>query len=132
MLRAFLQTLKLGVKSILLHKLRSSLTILGILIGVMAVIWLVAMGEGVSNAAQRQIEELGATSIIVRSTKPTDGSSRATSMFLEYGLLRDDFDRLREIPAVELAVPMREIGGKEGTYGDRKWEVRIVGCTPEY
>ena len=40
------QTLRLGLKSLLLHKLRSGLAILGILIGVTAVIWLVAMGEG--------------------------------------------------------------------------------------
>ena len=44
----FWQTLRLGLKSLLLHKLRSGLAILGIFIGVTAVIWLVAMGEGVS------------------------------------------------------------------------------------
>ena len=46
------------------------LAILGILIGVTAVIWLVAMGEGVSYQAQQQIKDLGANNIIVRSTKP--------------------------------------------------------------
>ena len=50
----FLQTLRLGLKSLLLHKLRASLAILGIFIGVTAVIWLVAMGEGVSYQAQLQ------------------------------------------------------------------------------
>ena len=43
----FLQQLRLGFRSLLLHKLRSALAVLGILIGVTAVIWLVAMGEGV-------------------------------------------------------------------------------------
>ena len=132
MFRAIAKTLRLGVKSVFLHKLRSALTVLGILIGVTAVIWLVAMGEGVSRAAQRQIEELGATSIIVRSIKPPEGSSRTTTMFLEYGLLRDDFERLSTIPAVELAVPMRELPLKEVYFLDRKIAARIVGCTPEY
>ena len=54
----------------MLHKLRSALAVLGILIGVTAVIWLVAMGEGVSYQAQQQIKDLGATSIIIRSVKP--------------------------------------------------------------
>ena len=60
-----IQQLKLGFRSLMLHKLRSALAVLGILIGVTAVIWLVAMGEGVSYQAQQQIKELGATSIIV-------------------------------------------------------------------
>ena len=69
--RSLIQTFRLGIKSVLLHKLRSALTVLGILIGVTAVIWLVAMGEGISYQAQEQIKSLGATSIIVRSSKPT-------------------------------------------------------------
>ena len=70
------QTLRLGLKSLLLHKLRSGLAILGILIGVTAVIWLVAMGEGVSYQAQQQIKDLGANNIIVRSTKPPSDVTR--------------------------------------------------------
>ena len=55
MLSYVLRTLKLGIKSLSLHALRSSLAMVGILIGVMAVIWLVALGEGVSDQAQKQI-----------------------------------------------------------------------------
>jgi putative ABC transport system permease protein len=131
--RAIAKTLRLGIKSVFLHKLRSALTVLGILIGVTAVIWLVAMGEGVSRAAQRQIEELGATSIIVRSVKPPESGTRlANSFFLEYGLLRDDFERLKEIPQVERAVPIRELAQRDVYYEDRKLSTRVVGCTPEY
>ena len=49
---AFIRTFRLGIYSLLLHKLRSALAILGILIGITAVIWLGAMGEGVSYQAQ--------------------------------------------------------------------------------
>ena len=56
MIAYFLRTVRLGLKSLTLHKLRSSLAMLGILIGVMAVIWLVALGEGVSYQAQEQIK----------------------------------------------------------------------------
>jgi len=90
----FLQTLSLGIKSLLLHKLRSGLAVLGITIGVTAVIWLVAMGQGVSYQAQQQIKDLGATNIIVRSIKPPSNStSSQQGLFLTYGLLRDGSER---------------------------------------
>jgi putative ABC transport system permease protein len=129
-----LQTIRLGIKSLLLHKLRSALAVLGILIGVTAVIWLVAMGEGVSYQAQQQIKDLGATNIIVRSMKPTMSSSAAAagSFFIEYGLKRDDFDRLSKLPTVVDAAPLRELSQKEARYLDRSLDVRIVGCRNEY
>jgi putative ABC transport system permease protein len=128
------QTIRLGVKSLLLHKLRSALAVLGILIGVTAVIWLVAMGEGVSFQAQQQIKDLGATNIIIRSVKPAMNSSAAAvgSFFAEYGLKRDDFRRLQDVPSVIGAAPIRELNLKEARYMDRALDVRIVGCRAEY
>jgi putative ABC transport system permease protein len=128
-----LQTLHLGLKSLLLHKLRSGLAVLGILIGVTAVIWLVAMGEGVSYQAQQQIKELGATNIIIRSVKPPQESSRATRSFMiEYGLLRDDFERIKSnVPTVVQATPLREIR-KEVRHNAEFIDARLVGCTPQY
>ena len=70
-----LSMLSVGARSLLLHKLRSGLAVLGITIGVSAVIWLVAMGEGVSYQAQQQIKDLGADNIILRSVKPPDKST---------------------------------------------------------
>ena len=75
MIARLLQTIRLGIFSLLLHKLRSALAVLGILIGITAVIWLVAMGEGVSYQAQQQIKDLGANNIIVRSVKPAEQTS---------------------------------------------------------
>lgn len=128
------QTLRLGIYSLLLHKLRSGLAVLGILIGITSVIWLVAMGEGVSYQAQQQIKDLGANNIIIRSVKPPQQGSAATgrSMFLEFGILRDDFKRIKSnIPMIDKAVPLREIR-REVRYNERTAEVRLVGCTPEY
>ncbi len=129
-----LQQLNLGFRSLMLHKLRSALAVLGILIGVTAVIWLVAMGEGVSWQAQQQIKDLGATSIIVRSIKPSEGSSRDAGgrMGISYGLLREDFDRIvANVPTVSRAVPMREIS-REVRHGERFIDAQLIGCTPEY
>ena len=118
----------------MLHKLRSALAVLGILIGVTAVIWLVAMGEGVSYQAQQQIKDLGATSIIVRSIKPAEESSRdvGSRFGISYGLLRDDYERIiTNVPTVKRAVPMREIS-REVRHREHFIDGQVIGCTPDY
>jgi putative ABC transport system permease protein len=99
----------------------------------MAVIWLVAMGEGVSYQAQQQIKDLGANNIIVRSVKPAQTSSKlGSALFIPYGVLRDDYKRIiSNIPFIQQAVPMREIR-REVRFGQNSTESRLVGCTPEY
>src|SRR3954452_20294398 len=92
-----LRALLLGMKSLLLHKLRSGLTVLGIVFGVAAVISMLAVGEGSSRDAQRRFELLGATNIIIRSVKPSDESQSSggrPSRILAYGLKYEDYDRL--------------------------------------
>ena len=135
MIDKLLNTLRVGFRSLGLHKLRSALTILGILIGVTAVVWLVAMGEGVSHQAQEQIKELGATNIIVRSVKPPNESSNTSGrgfQFQSYGLLRADYDRIvATIPTITRAVPMREVP-KEARFLDRAVDIKLVGCTEAY
>src|SRR3954470_20133551 len=90
-------SLKLGMKSLMIHKLRSGLTVLGIVFGVAAVISMLAVGEGSSREAQRQYQQLGATNIIYRSVKPSD-EAQATggrpARILNYGLKYSDFDRI--------------------------------------
>ena len=128
------QQLRLGFRSLMLHKLRSALAVLGILIGVTAVIWLVAMGEGVSYQAQQQIKDLGATSIIVRSIKPAEESSRdvGSRFGISYGLLRDDYERIiTNVPTVKRAVPMREIS-REVRHREHFIDGQVIGCTPDY
>ena len=123
----------MGIKSLLLHPMRSLLTVLGIFIGVASVIWLLAIGEGISQEAQRQIEGLGADNIMVRSIKPLNPpESSANNFILPYGLFREDYDRLLEtIPTIRSAIPIREIR-REVRFGDRNVDGRVVGCTPEY
>jgi len=126
------RTIYYGFKSLLLHKLRAGLAMLGILIGVTAVIWLVALGEGVSYQAQQQIRELGATNIILKSSRPSASSSAGSSFIVEYGLTRADYDRILEgIPTIQRAVPMREIKSNVRV-GSHDLDVQLIGCTPAY
>jgi putative ABC transport system permease protein len=129
----FFRTWLLGVKSMMLHPMRSALTVLGIFIGVASVIWLLAIGEGISQEAQKQIEGLGADNIMVRSVKPLNPpNADANTFILPYGLLREDYDLIVEtIPTIRSAIPIREMR-REVRYADRTIEGRVVGCTPEY
>lgn len=128
----FLRTFQLGMKSLLLHPMRSMLTILGIFIGVASVIWLLAIGEGISREAQRQIEGLGADNIIIRSVKPPNETMSGSDAPVPYGLKREEYDMLvRTIPTIKSALPIREIR-RTFTFDGRNMDGRLVGCTPEY
>ena len=78
----FWRSLQQGAKSLMLHPLRSLLTLLGIFIGVTSVVWLLAISEGISRSAQKQIEDLGVTNIILLSRRPSN-SPRSSSTSLE-------------------------------------------------
>ena len=114
--------------------MRAGLAGLGIFIGTTTVIWLVAMGEGVSYRAQQQILELGATNIIVRTIEPISDSnvSVANQRVKRYGLLRRDYERIcTNIPTIKTAIPMREVRF-EVRVANRKLDAKLVGCSEEY
>ena len=104
------RTVRLGVKALWLHRLRSLLTMLGIVFGVCSVIAMLAIGEGASYEAQQQIKQLGSNNIILRSVKPPENNSNTeeTSRSLEYGITYDDVSRIKAtIPGVTVVVPAR-------------------------
>ena len=120
-----------------MHKLRSGLTVLGIVFGVAAVISMLAIAEGTSREAREQIRALGATNIIIRSVKPSDEAAghRAAAgprMILNYGLKYSDFDRIVEtIPTIRKVLPIREIS-KQIRRGSYTIDGRVVGTTQDY
>ncbi|AGA28961.1 ABC transporter permease [Singulisphaera acidiphila] len=130
-----LRGIRLGLKSLLLHKLRSGLTVLGIVFGVAAVISMLAIGEGSSRDAQKRFEQLGATNIIVRSVKPTDESQSTggrPARILAYGLKFADFDRIMAtVPTIKKALPIRELR-KQIRHLNLEIDGRVVGTTSDY
>ncbi len=105
---------------------------LGIFIGVASVIWLLAIGEGISAKAQEQIAGLGANNIIVRSIKPPNEVTANMRGPVPYGVLRDDYDLIVEtIPTISSALPIRELR-RQFRYGDNLIDGRLVGCTSGY
>jgi putative ABC transport system permease protein len=121
----------LGVENLLLHKLRSLLTTLGIVFGVGSVVAMLSVGEGASKEALDQIRKLGSNNIIVSAIKSIDEESatRQHSHMSIYGLTYEDHRRVDEtFDAVKQTVPVKLIR-KEGRLGERSLEVRVVGTT---
>src|SRR5947209_3534277 len=127
-------TLRLGLKSIRVHPLRSSLTVMGIILGVASVILMLAIGEAARFQAIQQIKDLGATNIIVRSVKPAEEDKRQNTrqFILNYGLTLADMERIAiTIPTVSSVTPMREFR-KDVRFLDRKLDARVVGVSPNF
>jgi len=130
----FKRTAKLGIKSLWMHKLRSSLTALGIIFGVSSVIAMLAIGEGASRAAQEQIARLGSRNIIIKTVPPPEdkdvGSQEQTMRV--YGLTYLDAERFRNsLPNIEVVVPSRRVP-QQAWYRNRKVAVEIIGTVPWY
>ena len=128
----FKRTVKLGLKSLWMHRLRSTLTTLGMIFGVSSVIAMLAIGEGASRTAQEQIARLGSLNIIIKTIKPPedeDASSQSESM-VEYGLTYIDAERFRNgIPDVEVVVPIRRFS-QQAWYRNRRVAIEIIGTVP--
>ncbi len=128
------RSVRLGLRSIWLHRLRSSLTMLGIVFGVGSVIAMLAVGEGASFEAQEQIRQQGSHNIIVRSVKPPEDEtgSRGNSWMIEYGITGRDLQRIREtIPTVDTIVPGRILRKKVWNIG-RRVDCDVIGTLPIY
>ncbi len=121
----------LAVRSLWLHKMRSFLSVLGIIIGTGAVISLMAFGEGSMHEALEDIKRLGATNIIIRGVKPPESATTTQQRVAIYGLTYDDYDLFGAIDAVTRLVPMR-VFSQEFRYLDRKHNGRLVATLPEY
>ena len=125
---------RLGVKNLLLHKLRSLLTLLGLVFGVGSVIGMLAIGEGASEEAIAQIRRLGSRNILLRAAKPAadQNSNSGHARMSVYGLLYDDARRIAgTIPGVVRVVPVKQLE-QSGRLRRRDMEVRIVGTTADW
>jgi putative ABC transport system permease protein len=128
------RTLRMGIRSLWNHRLRSTLTTLGIIFGVSSVIAMLAIGEGASREAQQQIAKLGSTNIIIRTVKPpvSQNVTVQESSRLDYGLTYDDAARFHEVvPNVQVVVPVRRIS-QQAWYANRKTAIDVVGTVPWY
>ncbi|MDH4202115.1 MAG: ABC transporter permease [Phycisphaerae bacterium] len=130
----FKRILKLGFKSLWMHKLRSTLTMTGIIFGVSSVVAMLAIGEGASRDAQEKISQLGSRNIIVKTLPPPEDKSSVGQQqtMKEYGLTYDDAERFRgAIPNVRVLVPNRRIS-EQALYRNSRIPIEVIGTVPWY
>ena len=122
---------RIAVRALRVNKLRSALTMLGIVIGVGAVITMVAVGAGAQARVAEQIQSLGSNMIIVLSGSILSGGVRLGSGS-QLTITEDDAWAIqREIPAVAAAAPTSR-GGAQVVYGNLNWATGIQGVTLEF
>ena len=122
---------RIAIRALRVNKLRSALTMLGIVIGVGAVITMVSVGAGAQARVAEQIASLGSNMIIILSGSVSQGGVRIGSGS-QLTITDDDAWAIqREIPLVEAAAPSVR-GSGQVVYGNLNWGTTLQGITPEY
>ncbi|HMK43327.1 MAG TPA: ABC transporter permease [Dissulfurispiraceae bacterium] len=124
-------SIRVALRALRVNKLRSALTMLGIIIGVGAVITMVAVGTGASKKISEQIASIGSNLLLVLSGSQTAGGVRMGSG-TQPTLSLDDADAmLRECPAIEDLAPIHG-GSAQVVYGNQNWATSITGTTASF
>ncbi len=126
----------LGIENLLLHKLRSFLTMLGVVFGVGSVVAMLSVGEGASQAALEQIRKLGSNNIILSSVKSAEEEQAQANVTRSrmsiYGLTYEDYRRMSTgFSHIRQTAPVK-LTRKQTRLGERAMELRIVGTTPAW
>jgi len=128
---SYLAILRVASRALLRNRMRSFLTTLGIIIGVAAVIAMVAIGEGAKARVEQSFSAMGTSLLIVMSGSTTAGGARGGFGSMPT-LTWDDLRAIQtEIPVVHLAAPtLRSVA--QVVNEDQNWSTSITGTTPEY
>lgn len=110
------------------NKMRSFLTVLGIVIGIMAVVIMVAVGETVQQSITDQFSSLGTNTIMIRAGAAQSAGVRSGNRMT---LTMDDVKYLSQLPDVAAASPV-ENSGAQVVYGNKNWSTSMVGVYPGY
>ncbi len=127
----FMNTFQLALRALSRNKMRSALTMLGIIIGVGAVIAVVSIGQGAQYLVQQGIQAMGTNAVFIAA-----GSNRAGGVRQGYGgvktLTIDDMNAiLQEIPLIKQAAPALQ-ARQQVVYGNQNWNTTVIGTTPNY
>jgi len=125
-----LASLRIALGALMVNKMRSALTMLGIIIGVGAVIAMVAVGSGAKRRIADQIASMGSNLLIVLSGSSTSGGLRFGSGTVPTLTVDDAKAILNEVPSVKYVAPTLG-GGAQVVFGNQNWSTIINGTTPE-
>ena len=130
-MKRLLSSIQIALRALRMNKMRSALTMLGIVIGVASVIATVAIGSGATERIQQQIASIGSNLVII-----LPGSMSTSGLRLGSGnavtLTESDAKELvAQCPAVAFAAPLVR-GAAQIVYGNNNWATIIYGVTPDY
>ncbi|MEK7737997.1 MAG: ABC transporter permease, partial [Pseudomonadota bacterium] len=127
----FLATLRVALNALRVNKLRSALTMLGIIIGVAAVIVMIAVGQGAQARVEDQIRSLGSNIIMVLSGSALSGGARGGSGSQQTITEDDAYALAKEIDEIHGAAPSLR-GTGQVVAGNANWSTSFYGTTPDY
>ncbi len=130
-MKNLLSSARIAIDALKVNKLRSGLTMLGIIIGVAAVIAMVAVGSGASERIQDEIASIGSNVVVVLPGSITTRGIRLGAGFAMTLTVDDARAITEECSAVAAAAPLVR-GGAQVVYGNSNWATSIQGTTPEY
>ena len=127
----FKSTLKMAVVSLKINKMRSILTSLGIIIGVSAVIIMLAVGSGASKKIAKDMESMSSNLLMIRSASATSGGVRM-GFGTKPSLTLKDAEAIEKNCRGILAVAPYSSATSQLTYGNQNWSTTVGGTTAEY
>src|SRR5215470_6966162 len=126
-----LAIIRIAMRALARNKLRTVLTMLGIIIGVGAVIAMVSLGQGAQEQAQKQIAAMGSNMLFVASGTVNRGGMRMGWGATKTLVYEDMLAILRECPAVRAAAP-GSMASAQVVFGNDNWSTRVNGTEPQY
>lgn len=127
----FKSTLKMAVVSLKINKMRSMLTSLGIIIGVSAVIIMLAVGTGASEKVKKDMESMGSNLLTIRSASAKSGGVRMGMGTRPTLTLKDAAAIEKNARGVSAVSPVSS-EAKQLMFGNQNWSSTVYGTTPEY
>ncbi|MDE6089553.1 MAG: ABC transporter permease [Duncaniella sp.] len=127
----FFNLLKIALRALNRNKLRAILTMLGIIIGIAAVICMLAIGQGSKESIKAQISEMGSNMIMIHPGNMQRGGVRQSADDMQT-LKIADYETLRDGTAYLSAVSPVVTSSAQMIYGNNNWPSSIYGVTPEY
>src|SRR5688572_4173936 len=128
---SFAALLAIGAQALTRNRMRAALTVLGIVIGVAAVIAVLAIGQGARSAVQAQIRALGANTLMVIPGTVTSGGARGGMGSITTMTSDDAIAIRRECPAVAAVTPsVRTLA--QVVYGNQNWSTSVQGIGPDF
>ena len=127
----FMAAVRSALRALAANTLRSVLTMLGIIIGVAAVITMIALGEGATARVKEQIKGLGSNIMLVFPGSITQGGARMGAQTGQ-NLSEDDAVAIaRDVPEVQVAAPTSR-GSAQLVVGNTNWSTSVLGATNDY